>query len=59
MAIRVRNVQRTVTDFQRCCNEFSVQQLLVSLDRRGWELVCVTPMGDGSFMVYFRRPFGG
>ena len=47
---------RKVHDYCWAHDAMSLSDLLARLDESGYELVCVTAMDDGRFMVFFRRP---
>lgn len=45
-----------VHDYCWAEDAIELAELLARLDDSGYELVCVTAMNDGRFMVFFRRP---
>lgn len=47
---------RKVHDYCWADDATGLADVLARLDDSGYELVCVTAMADGSFMVFFRRP---
>ena len=47
---------RKVHDYCWAEDAIELAELLARLDDSGYELVCVTTMNDGRFMVFFRRP---
>ena len=47
---------RKVHDYCWAEDAMSLSDLLARLDESGYELVCVTAMDDGRFLVFFRRP---
>lgn len=47
---------RMVHDYCWAQDEADLAMILARLDDSGYELVCVTAVDDGRFMVFFRRP---
>lgn len=47
---------RKVHDYCWAEDTLELAEVLARLDESGYELVCVTAMDDGRFMVFFRRP---
>lgn len=47
---------RKVHDYCWADDAMALAGILSRLDDSGYELVCVTAMDDGHFMVFFRRP---
>ena len=47
---------RKVHDYCWAEEALHLAELLARLDESGYELVCVTAVDDGRFVVFFRRP---
>lgn len=47
---------RTVHDFGWAKGDRGLREMLNSLDRMGFQLVCVTAVGPELYKVFFRRP---
>lgn len=49
-------IRQMVYDFGWARGEVGLLEMLESLDRNGYELVCVTHVTADSYRVFFRRP---